>query len=193
VSRPQDGFRGVLLDWRGTLVVAPTYTWLVRTAFERLGREASDSAVDVVRTRLLAADHSRVEDSAIDVDAAVHRAAHLAWFDAAEVDPELAAALYEVESDPSANDFARDAGPVLWSLHQAGIRIGVLSDIHVDIRPAFAGRTHPGGGTFADLIHTWVLSYEVGVAKPDPAVFGIALQRRHAPAPHPPPGRPGVT
>jgi hypothetical protein len=66
--------------------------------------------VDAVRTRLLAADHSRVEDSAIDVDAAVHRAAYLAWCAAAELDPELAAALDEVESDPSANDFAADAG-----------------------------------------------------------------------------------
>jgi FMN phosphatase YigB (HAD superfamily) len=176
-SRPREGFRGILFDWRGTLVVAPTHTWLVRTALERLGREASPAAVDAVRAQLLAADHTRVDDSAIDVDAAVHHAAYLAWFAAAQLDPELAAALYEVESDPSANDFAADAGPVLWSLHQAGVRIGVLSDIHVDIRPAFAARTNPGGGTFADLVHTWVLSYEVGVAKPDPAVFDIALQR----------------
>jgi FMN phosphatase YigB (HAD superfamily) len=138
--------------------------------------------VDAVRTRLLAADHSRVEDSAIDVDAAAHRAAYLAWFAAAGLDPELAAALYEVESDPSANDFAADAGRVLWSLHQAGVRIGAFSDIHVDIRPAFAARTHPGGGSFADLIHTWVLSCEVGVAKPDPAVFDIALRRLGLPA-----------
>lgn len=74
VPRPREGFGGVLFDWRGTLVVAPTYTWLVRSALERVGRDASPAAVDAVLARLLAADRTLVEDSAVDVDAAVHRA-----------------------------------------------------------------------------------------------------------------------
>lgn len=51
--------------------------------------------------------------------------------------PELAEALYAVESDLRHNPFAEDAAPVLRALHDAGARLAVLSDIPVDVRPAF--------------------------------------------------------
>ncbi len=41
-------FKGVLLDWRGTLVVAPTYRWLVQTALGLLDRDTSPRSVDAV-------------------------------------------------------------------------------------------------------------------------------------------------
>lgn len=170
-------FAGVLLDWRGTLVVAPTYLWLVRTALARLGREASPAAVDAVLARLSAADDAEVASSAIDTDAAVHRAAHARWFDRAGLDDDLARELYAVESDAASNPFADDVGPLLRALHAAGVRIGVVSDIHVDLRPVFTAQRNPDGSTWADLVSAWALSFELGVAKPDPAIFTTALQR----------------
>ncbi len=52
----------------------------------------------------------------------------------------------------------------------------------MDLRPAFRAQALPGGGSWADLIHSWVLSYEVGLAKPDPAVFRFALEQLGLPA-----------
>ncbi len=181
MSRGSD-FRGVLLDWRGTLAVAPTYPWLVRTALERAGRRADDTAVEVVLGRLRSADESTVESSAVDTDAAVHREAYFDWFRAAGIDPELADVLYEVESDVALNPFADDVGDLLEGLHAAGVRIGVVSDIHVDLRPQFASHRLAAGMSWADVIDAWVLSFEVGVAKPDRRIFEIALERIGLPA-----------
>ncbi len=171
------GFRGVLLDWRGTLVVAPTYPWLVRTALQRTGRDVSPAAVDVVLSRLRGVDDSEVASSTVDTDVALHRSAYSSWFRRAGLDDELAAELYTVESDASLNPFAHDVGPLLRSLHAAGVRIGVVSDIHVDLRPVFAAQQNPDGSTWADVVDAWALSFELGVAEPDPAVFTVALQR----------------
>ncbi len=166
------GFAGVLLDWRGTLVVAPTYTWLVRTALEKLGR---DTPVAEVLDRLRAADSAAARSSEVDTDAALHRAAYVAWFADAGLDDELAAVLYEVECDVALNPFAAGVGPLLRALRGAGVRIGVVSDIHVDLRPVFAAQPNPDGSTWADLVDAWALSFELGVAKPDPAIFTHAL------------------
>ena len=175
-------FKGVLLDWRGTLVVAPTHRWLVQTALELLDRDTSAEGVDAVLARLQRADASEVESSAIDTDAALHHRAYAAWFHAADLDEELAERLYAVESAAELNPFAADVGPLLRTLRAAGVRIGVVSDIHVDLRPVFAQQNNPDGSSWADLVDAWALSYELGVAKPDPASFTAALNRLGLPA-----------
>ena len=170
-------FDAVLLDWRGTLVVAPTFRWLVETALGRLGRDASATAVERVLAALRSADRDRVSAPMVDTDVDEHRAAFAAWFSAARIDDELAAALYAVESEPALNPFAGDVGTVLEALSAAGVRIGVVSDIHVDLRPVFAEHRLADGRTWADLVEVWALSFELGVAKPDAAVFRYALDR----------------
>ncbi|GAA4623695.1 HAD family hydrolase [Cellulomonas oligotrophica] len=175
-------FDGVLLDWRGTLVVAPTWPWLVRTALARLGRDDDPAAVEVVLVRLRAADAARVESSAIDTDAGEHRAAYADWFRAAGIDDDLASAMYACESTPALNPFADDVGHLLGTLDAAEVRIGVLSDIHVDLRPTFAAHRLPDGRTWADVVAAWSLSFETGVAKPDPAAFEHALHLLGLPA-----------
>ena len=90
---------------------------------------------------------------------------------------ELAEALYAAESDVAANPFADDVGELFEGLRRAGVRVGVVSDIHVDLRPVFAAHRLPDGTPWADVVDAWVLSFEVGVAKPDPRVFETALQR----------------
>lgn len=177
------GFAGVLLDWRGTLAVAPTYAWLVQRALRDLRRPCDPPAVHAVLAQLRDADATEVESSAVDVDPELHRRAYAAWFTAAGVDHELAVALYSAESDVGANPFAGDVGPLLEGLHRAGVRVGVLSDIHVDLRPVFAACPRHDGGSWADLVHAWTLSYEVGAAKPDPVIFERALKQLDLAAP----------
>ncbi len=179
---PAPAFRAVLLDWRGTLVVAPTYRWLVVTALTRLGRRAGDADVERVLVALGGVDSARVDSSQIDANVVEHRAAYAEWFRAAGLDGELAAALYAVESDIFLNAFAQDVEPLLVGLASAGVRVGVVSDIHVDLRPAFAAHQLPDGRSWADLVHTWTLSFELGVAKPDPAIFRAALDGLDMPA-----------
>lgn len=179
---PVPRFRAVLLDWRGTLVVAPTYPWLVSTGLGALGRDTSEAAVTRVLDRLRNVDRGRVESSVIDTDPELHRSAYLAWFRAAGLDADLAASLYAVECDVASAVFADDVGPTLQVLADAGIRLAVVSDIHVDLRPAFAGHTTPDGRRLVDLVDAWVLSYELGMAKPDHRVFETALARLGATA-----------
>ncbi|WP_431836937.1 HAD family hydrolase [Cellulomonas sp. Y8] len=169
------GFRAVLLDYRGTLVPAPTYRGLVRAALIRLGRAAMPADVEAVLGLLRAGDTTLTRAPDVDADAGRHRAAYEHWFRTAGIDDELAAALYAVESDVVAAPFAVDAADVLAALSAAGVAIGVVSDIHVDLRPAFAAQPAPGGGSLADLVRAWALSFEVGAAKPDPRIFGAAL------------------
>ncbi len=167
----------MLLDWRGTLVVAPTERWLVESAYRRLGRDTSAAAVDAILAKLGAVDTAEVESSAIDTDVTAHRSAYFAWFRAAGLDDDLAHALYAAECAVGLNPFAHDVGPLLQALHRAGVRIGVISDIHVDLRPVFAAHANPDGTTWADLIDAWALSFELGVAKPDPRIFLASLDR----------------
>ncbi len=69
-----------------------------------------------------------------------------------------------------------DAVPALQALRARGVRLVLLSNIGVDIRPQLA-RTG-----LAELLDDVVLSYEVGMVKPDPGIFGLALERLGRPA-----------
>jgi hypothetical protein len=69
------GFDGVVLDWRGTLVVAPTSPWLVTTALAWCGRDASPPGVETVLAQLRSVGHSPDDLGAIDTDATLHRTA----------------------------------------------------------------------------------------------------------------------
>jgi Predicted hydrolase (HAD superfamily) len=176
-SRPATDFQGVLLDWRGTLALAPTYRRWIEIALCRLGRPSTAGAVEDVLASLRAADRSALDSPSVDTDVAVHRAAYYAWFEAAALDGQLADSLYAVESDASVNPFAEDTELLLTTLHEAGVRIGIVSDIHFDLRPAFAERRTARSTRWSELIHTWVLSCELGMAKPHPSVFAVALER----------------
>ncbi|MEU4807465.1 HAD family hydrolase [Actinosynnema sp. NPDC023587] len=153
--------RAVIFDWRGTLVLAPTFRGWVAEALRRLGRDPA--AVDDLVRRLV---ENRIDVPGVDADAALHRETYYRGFTAAGLDDELADSLYAVESDPAFTPFAVDAAATLTALRDGGVRIGVLSDIHFDVRPAFAGLP----------VDAFVLSFEHGVVKPDPAVFRIALE-----------------
>jgi HAD superfamily hydrolase (TIGR01509 family) len=159
--------RAVVFDWRGTLVVTHSAEEWVRAGLVAVGREPDLGTVYRVVGAL---DWDSLNAPGTDRSAAAHQRAFESAFARAGVDDALAAALYAIESDPLATPFAADAAGVLTRLHDAGIAIAVLSDIHFDIRPAFAAVG------LADCVDVYALSFELGVQKPDPMIFRRVLE-----------------
>jgi len=163
-------FRAVLFDWRGTLVVTGTEQDWVAEALRRAGRTADRSAVEGVLAAIDGAGgQARLDGPGVDSDAGVHRTTYLSVFAEAGLDEELAASLYEVESDVDRNPFADDVAPVLRQLHDQDVRVAVVSDIHVDLRPVFAN------AGLDNLVDVFTLSFEQGCQKPDPRMFTRTL------------------
>lgn len=158
----------MIFDWRGTLVTTLSWEQWIRQALLLAGR---DDAPQQVMAALEATDpgEARLDAPGVDCDAELHRRTYFGVFKDAGFDDELALALYAVESDYRYNQFAVDAPEVLRSLKAAGVRIAVLSDVHFDLRPAFTAAGLDG------LVDAFVLSFEQGVQKPDPAMFAAAL------------------
>lgn len=165
--------RAVVFDWRGTLVTTPSPQEWVGAALRRAGRDDGPEPVARLWAGIedAAGDPDRLDAPGVDSDAAVHRDTYYGVFADAGIDQELADALYGVESDPAHNPFAVDAAPTLRAIAGHGIRVAVLSDIHFDLRPAFAA------AGLAEVVDAFVLSYEHGVQKPDPAIFRLALDQ----------------
>ncbi|MFV1990773.1 MAG: HAD hydrolase-like protein, partial [Acidimicrobiales bacterium] len=64
-----------------------------------------------------------------------------------------------------------DVAGVLQALKHNGVKIGVVSDIHVDLR------LHAKEFGFAHHIDAWALSFELGVQKPDLRISQAALSQ----------------
>ncbi|NAZ83583.1 HAD hydrolase-like protein [Kineococcus sp. R8] len=171
-------FTSVIFDWRGTLVTTLSWQAWVEEALRLAGREHSVAHVDRVLKALQAADPGevRLEAPGVDSDATLHRSTYFGVFADAGFDSELSEALYAVESDHHHNHFATDVAETLRQLRKAEVRLAVLSDVHFDIRPAFAEAGMDG------LVDTFVLSFEQGVQKPDPAMFATAVESLGTPA-----------
>ena len=161
-------FRAVIFDWRGTLVTTLTEREWVLEALRRLGRAPEETPVERIAAALRPAG-PRLDPPGLDTDAVRHRRVYAQVFGELGIDTDLAEALYDVESDVRCNRFADDAPATLRRLHDGGLRLAVLSDIHVDIRPAFAA------ARLAGLVDVFSLSVELGAQKPDPRVFGATL------------------
>ena len=120
---------------------------------------------------------ARIQDpqSSRDLSFADHRRVfHELLAAGPEVPSDFAEALYEVLLD-TWHAYA-DTVPTLRALKNAGFRIGVLSNIGVPIRPVL---DREGISEWVDAV---VLSYEVGVVKPDPGIFEAALFALELPA-----------
>jgi HAD superfamily hydrolase (TIGR01509 family) len=161
----------VLFDWRGTLVVTLSDVEWVERALLALGRDRSPGAVDGVVSAILRADGegNRLDGPGVDSDAALHRRTYLDVFADAGLDEDLAEALYAVESEPRHNPFAGDVRQTFEALRGRGIATAVVSDIHVDLRPAF------DAAGLRELVDAFTLSFEQGVQKPDPRMFTRTL------------------
>jgi HAD superfamily hydrolase (TIGR01493 family) len=165
-------YRAVLFDWRGTLVHIPKPAWHVARALESIARAAGSETVEAIVERVRGAlelPEFIEAERVIDLSAEFHRATTMRMFDQAGLDRELAEALYRVEWEPQARPLYPDIPETLGVVRGRGAKIAVVSDIHFDIRPDCIAQ---GIDTFIDA---YVLSYELGIQKPDPRIFVAAM------------------
>ena len=87
-----------------------------------------------------------------------------------------AEALYNRLIDPSQWTPYPDTEAALKAASERGLKVGVLSNIAFDIRPAFTAR---GWDAYVD---EFVLSFEVGAIKPELEIFRKAVQALGVPA-----------
>lgn len=158
---------GVLFDWGDTLFSPPDAASVIVTAARERGIR-----VDLERARALWDELWEVgkmpEELAKgrDLSAAAHREIWTGLFERANAAvPDIATTLYERVMDPRAWIPYPDTPPTLRALRARGIRIGIVSNVPQDLRPIFAAHG------LADLVDAFTHSFEVGVEKPDPAIF----------------------
>ena len=174
-------FDAVLFDFRGTLFGIEDDTTWVKNAAATIGRTITvDEAATICRhldETLAARPDLRDGLDRSDVSFEIHREANLAWFAAASVDPELAHAIWARDADaPEANFPFPETETVMRALHEHGVRVAVVSDIHYDIREHF--RRHD----LDQYVDAYVLSFEHGCQKPDAEVYTRALDALGVPA-----------
>ena len=176
--RPVDA---VLFDFHGTLAqVEDPVTWVIAAA-AACGRPLDRGRATALADRLVTAGraggplphrvppHLAEHWADRDLYEHSHRAAYTGLAATVNTDVEgLADALYDRLLGPDGWLPYPDTAPTLRTLHDAGIKVAVVSNIGFDIRPHFAA-----WGLDA-LVDAFVLSYEVGRCKPDPAIFRSA-------------------
>jgi HAD superfamily hydrolase (TIGR01493 family) len=105
-----------------------------------------------------------------DLDPVLHRQAYLHVLAQSGVtDPQQAESVYGRVIDADSWTPYTDTEAALSTLAGRSIRVGVLSNIAFDIRPAFTAR---GLDRYVD---EFVLSFEVGHVKPQPEIFRHAV------------------
>jgi HAD superfamily hydrolase (TIGR01509 family) len=168
----------VMFDFHGTLAqVEDPITW-VTAAAAACGATLDRGKATVLADRLVTAGRPggpvphRVPPqlaevwSDRDLYEHCHRAAYtgLAATVTTDIDG-LPEALYERLLGPAGWLPYADTEATLRTLHDAGIKVAVVSNIGFDIRPHFAA------WALEPLVDAFALSYEVGRLKPDPAIF----------------------
>lgn len=177
-SPPDPRIDAVLFDFHGTLAqVEDPVTW-VQAAAHACGVQFDRGRATGLADRLVMVGraggplphrippHLAEHWADRDLYEHSHRAAYTGLAATVPVDvPGFADALYDRGIGPDGWLPYADSEPTLRTLHDAGIRVAVVSNIGFDIRPLFAA------WGLDTLVDAFVLSYEVGRCKPDPAIF----------------------
>jgi putative hydrolase of the HAD superfamily len=176
--------QAVLFDFSGTLMrVEPAERW-VRAVADNAGLGLVDSQVAYWAKKLEdSGGHSggafptsvpeRLQGvwDKRDLDEPRHRAAYIGLMQASGWPwPHLFDALYDRSNSPAAWLAYPDAVDSLRTLKALGVKTGLISNISFDVRPHLE---EAGLLPYLDVI---VLSYEVGMTKPDPGIFTMACE-----------------
>ena len=160
--------RAVLFDFSGTLAsLEARDDWFTGTGFDAAQRA---DVMDRLTHPTASVTHHAWEYR--DLDPALHREAYLHVLQTSGLADEHAEELYRLVTDPAEWSVYPDTAFALTSLRLNGIRTAVVSNIAWDIRPVLT----------AAEVDEFVLSFEVGAAKPDPRIFTEALARLDVPA-----------
>jgi HAD superfamily hydrolase (TIGR01509 family) len=179
-------FDAVLFDFSGTLFrLEGDETWFEGMELDDPDNRAVDAHVQAeLMRRLTAPTGQSVEmtPQALhawdnrDLAPHLHREAYLHVLRESGLARHHAESLYGKAIDPDLWTPYPDTARVFAALRERGVKTAVVSNIAFDIRPAFARLG------VADDVDVFVLSFEVGVVKPDRAIFSIALDRLGVPA-----------
>ena len=160
--------RAVLFDFSGTLAsLEARDDWFTGTGFDAAQRA---NVMDRLTHPTASVPHHAWKYR--DLDPALHREAYLHVLQTSGLADEHAEELYRLVTDPAEWSVYPDTAFALTSLRLNGIRTAVVSNIAWDIRPVLT----------AAEVDEFVLSFEVGAAKPDPRIFTEALARLDVPA-----------
>jgi FMN phosphatase YigB (HAD superfamily) len=178
--------RGVIFDFHATLVESGDVDRWIASALRRLADDGgADPGLSADQTAGLREHLDHIWQHAHTIDPTgerdLHRERHREVFHRTValfpgVAPELSAALYAVMPDQWV--LFADTLPVLRELRARGVRVVVLSNIGLDIRPLL-DRAGVSG-----LVDGVLLSFEVGLVKPDPAIYARALELLDVPGTH---------
>ncbi|MET0237261.1 MAG: HAD family hydrolase [Kibdelosporangium sp.] len=171
--------RAVLFDFSNTLFrLEQDETWLAGPT-DHNGQRLSTAARTELMRRMTApvgqvvdldSEHQHAWDHR-DLDPVSHRKVYLEVLRQSGVRrPDQAVALYELITDPARWTPYPDTESTLKAVAERGLKVGVISNIAFDIRPAFSAR---GWDAYVD---SFVLSFEVGAIKPDLDMFRIAIK-----------------
>ncbi len=166
-------FDAVLFDNGDTLFHKPVAPPAIAELAASLGRpvgevEAAAAYQAVKANKLAILDETLVLGRNRSADG--HFAYYTACYEPLEaVAPGMALAFYRrFKTDPASMIPYPDTAPTLRALHEAGIKLGVVSNTGWNIRQGYerAG--------FGELIDAYVLSFEHGIAKPDRGIWELA-------------------
>ncbi|MEH1124039.1 HAD family hydrolase [Micromonospora sp. CPCC 206061] len=178
INEAPEPIKGVIFDFHATLVEGGDARRWIEAALRRLAEQGNaepDLSADQIAGLGEHLDqiwqHAHTIDPRSERDLSQDR--HWDVFNRTValypgIKPDLIAALYAVMPDQWVPFI--DTLPVLRELKSRGVRIVVLSNIGLDIRPLL-DRVGVSG-----LLDGVVLSFEVGLVKPDPAIYARALE-----------------
>ncbi len=175
--------QAVLFDFSGTLFrLEEDESWFAGMELDGDGNREVDGHVQAELMRRLTAPTGRSVDMTPealqawmnrDLAPHLHREAYLHVLRESGLARRHAESLYAHVIDPASWTPYPDTAAVLDGLRRRGVKTAVVSNIAFDLRPAFHG---------VGDVDEFVLSFEVGAVKPDPAIFQTALDRLEVPA-----------
>ena len=170
--------RAVLFDFSGTLFrLEEDDSWF---AGMHVDEQLVDGHVQAELMRRLTAPTGRSVDMDEqtyrawcnrDLAPHLHREAYLHLLRESGLPDHHAESLYRRVVDAASWTPYPDTARVLATLHDRGVKTAVVSNIAFDLRPAFQTLGSDGH------VDEFVLSFEVGLVKPNPAIFATALGR----------------
>jgi HAD superfamily hydrolase (TIGR01493 family) len=165
-------FRAVLFDFGDTLFHSPSGAEVIAEA------GADEETAARMWDEIWAASKTAEELSKQrDTSPEAHRAAWSSLFARADAVAEgLSQLLYDRVMDPINWVPYPDTGTVLRGLDDAGVRIGVVSNIATHLGPVFSKYELDA------YVDSYVHSFEHAVEKPAPALFNAACQALRTPA-----------
>jgi FMN phosphatase YigB (HAD superfamily) len=109
------------------------------------------------------------DQARVDTSFEANREITVGWFTDVGISSDLAEMAWALNSEPAAWPVFPDVAGVVSTIRERGCRTALVSNFNVDLRPHLEAN--------GVVLDTHVISFELGVQKPDPRMFTTALDR----------------